>query len=92
MPDLQAAVGGVRSIQVTDLHLRTRWPRQLDEVIERINREAAELVLFTGDFVDDKRDYRPALPLVKKLITSLRPRIGIYAVVGNHDGDLPPSS
>lgn len=88
IPDLPAALDGVRMVHLTDLHLRTRWPKQLDEVIERVNADPPELVLITGDFVDDKRDHGPALPLVRQLVSRLRPKHGIYAVLGNHDGDL----
>ena len=88
LPDLPAALDGARILHLTDLHLRTRWPRQLDEVIAKVQADPPDLVLFTGDFVDDKRDHRPALPLVKKLIGGLRATSGMFAVLGNHDGDL----
>jgi predicted MPP superfamily phosphohydrolase len=88
LPQLPAALEGVRMVHITDLHLRTRWPRQLDDVIERVQKDPPELILFTGDFVDDKRDHGPAMPLVKKLIGGLRAKAGMFAILGNHDGDL----
>jgi predicted MPP superfamily phosphohydrolase len=88
LPTLPAALDGVRIVHISDLHLRQRWPRQLDEVIERVNVNPPDLILFTGDFVDDKHDYRPALPHVQRLIASLRSRHGMFAIVGNHDTDL----
>ncbi|MEA2711930.1 MAG: uncharacterized protein QOF78_4531 [Phycisphaerales bacterium] len=88
LPDLPPALEGTRILHLTDLHLRTRWPRQLDDVIARVQANPPALILFTGDFVDDKRDHRPALPLVKKFISGLRSAAGMFAILGNHDGDL----
>jgi predicted MPP superfamily phosphohydrolase len=56
----------------------------------RVNADPPDLVLFTGDFVDDKRDHRCALPLVERLIKCLQPKVGMFAAVGNHDADLLP--
>jgi predicted MPP superfamily phosphohydrolase len=88
IPQLPRALEGLRLIHWSDLHLRRRWPAELGEVADRINALPADLVLFTGDFVDSKKDHRPALPAVERLIKSLRPTVGIFAVMGNHDGDL----
>jgi predicted MPP superfamily phosphohydrolase len=89
IPGLSPALEGVRLIHLSDLHLRRALPAELEQVIERINAEPRPaMVVFTGDLVDDKRDPRPALPAVERLIKSLKPTAGIYAVTGNHDGDL----
>ena len=88
LPTLPPALEGVRLVQISDMHLRTRWPRQLDELIDRVNTDPPELILFTGDYVDNKHDHRPALPLVKQLVSSLKHRSGIFGIVGNHDTDL----
>ena len=85
---LPPQLDGVRILHITDLHLRTRWPRQLDDVIARVQQDPPDLILFTGDFVDDKRDHGPAMPLVRKLIGGLRAKFGMFAILGNHDGDL----
>ena len=88
IPALPPALENVRILHITDLHLRTRWPRQLDDVIARVQQDPPDLILFTGDFVDDKRDHGPAMPLVRKLIGGLRAKFGMFAILGNHDGDL----
>jgi uncharacterized protein len=88
IPDLAPALEGVRLIHLSDLHLRRSFPAELDQVIERVNANPPAMVLFTGDLVDDKRDPRTALPAVERLIKSLKPTGGIFAVPGNHDGDL----
>ena len=90
LPLLPSALDGTRIVHLSDLHLRRRLPNELGEVVDRIKADPPDLVVFTGDFVDSKKDHRPALPAVERLIKSLRPRSGIFAVVGNHDGDLLP--
>jgi len=88
IPHLPQELDGVRMIHLSDLHLRRRWPAELGEALDRINAVPPDLVLFTGDFVDNKKDHRPALPLVERLIKTLRPTTGIFACIGNHDGDM----
>jgi uncharacterized protein len=85
---LSPALDGLRIVHLSDLHLRPKWASGYDRLIERLSAAPPDLILFTGDFVEDKRDHRPALPLVERLMKSLRSRLGTYAVVGNHDGDL----
>src|SRR3954454_7688963 len=85
LPD---ALVGLRIWHLTDTHLRRRWREALDEVIGRAKVHPPDLMLFTGDFVDDKRDHRPALPLVERMVRGLRGKFGTFAVIGNHDGDL----
>jgi predicted MPP superfamily phosphohydrolase len=84
--NLPASLGGLRLIHLTDLHMRDHWPVGLDAILERIAANPPDLVLFTGDFVDDKSDYRPALPYVCRFLENLTSRLGTYAIVGNHDG------
>ena len=88
LPSLPPAMSGTRILHVSDLHLRHRWPKHLDEVIERVNANPPELILFTGDFVDDKYDHRAGLLLAQRLIIRLRSKHGMFAIVGNHDTDL----
>lgn len=79
---------GLRLIHITDLHLRRRWCDGYDRLIDRISQARPDLLVFTGDFIDDKRDYRPALPILQRLIRPLRARLGIFGVLGNHDSDM----
>jgi predicted MPP superfamily phosphohydrolase len=85
VPSLPAALEGLRIVQVTDLHLRQRWHRIYDVLMERLRSEQPDLLLMTGDFVDDKRDHRPALPVLYRMLDAFRGKAGCYAVVGNHD-------
>lgn len=85
---LNPRLSGTRLIHLSDLHLRNRWCRGYDDLIDRINQSAPDLLVITGDFVEDKRDYRPAWPMLRRFISPLRARLGIFGVLGNHDSDM----
>jgi predicted MPP superfamily phosphohydrolase len=85
---LPSSLQNLRLLHITDLHIKHRWFNAYDTLIQRIRREPPDLILFTGDFVDHVLDHRPALPILERLLTQLSARLGIYAVTGNHDGDL----
>lgn len=88
IPRLDRHLEGLRIVHVTDLHMRRRWCGGYDRLIEQINAAHADLLLFTGDFVEDKRDYRPAWSMVRRLVQPLRARLGRFTVLGNHDSDM----
>jgi predicted MPP superfamily phosphohydrolase len=85
VPSLAPGLEGLRIVHVTDLHLRQRWHRLYDDLMARLRAEEPDLLLVTGDFVDDKRDHRPALPVLYRLLDAFRARLGCFAIVGNHD-------
>ena len=90
VPGLPATLEGIRIAHLTDLHLRRPWSAAYEKLVARVAGERPDLILITGDFVDDKRDCRPALPTLRRLLDGLAgaPRLGIYGILGNHDGDL----
>jgi len=85
LPQLPSALDGLRIAQLSDLHLglpytteNTRW------AVERLVAEQPDLLVMTGDFVS----YEHAIPELPELLAPLRswrPRLGIFAVPGNHD-------
>jgi uncharacterized protein len=89
---LAPPLNGLRIFHLTDLHCRPWWDPAYDDLIARLRQNPPDLILFTGDFVENKTDARPALPVVRKLFTQLASRLGIYAILGNHDGDLVGAS
>ena len=72
-------------VQFTDTHLGVNYSlKQLDKVIEAINKQSPDLILFTGDLIDDNKQFEEeekTIVLLKKLDAPL----GKYAVYGNHD-------
>src|SRR5437763_608863 len=60
VPGLAAGLEGLRVVHLTDLHLKRAWSAAYERVVGRIREERPDLILITGDLVDDKRDCRPA--------------------------------
>lgn len=82
--NLPPALEGFRVVQVSDSHLGlffslSRW----QEVLERIKAEQPDLLLLTGDIIDDLE----LLPEALAMLAALRPSItcGMYACLGNHE-------
>ena len=85
IPDLPPALAGLRIVQFTDLHIRGPWTRTYDELARRITENPPDLLLCTGDFVDNKRDHSAALPSLHRLLKSFQARLGVFGILGNHD-------
>ena len=85
IPALPPELDGLRIAHLTDLHVRKTWRRGFDELIERVRAEAPDLILITGDYVDNKRHHDPAVPHVRWLLEGLRARLGVFGILGNHD-------
>lgn len=82
--DLPPSLQGTKFTQLSDLHfdgLRLS-ENMLAEAIAASNATQPDLVLLTGDYVTD--DPEPIADLAKRL-KMLESRLGIYAVLGNHD-------
>ncbi|QQR86283.1 MAG: metallophosphoesterase [Flavobacteriales bacterium] len=75
---------GLRVVQISDMHLGS-FPTDSDIVqrgIDLINAEEPDLILFTGDLVNDYSE--EAEPWLEQL-TKLEARIGKFSILGNHD-------
>lgn len=82
LPD---ALDGFRIVAISDLHLTDVWYKAYERATDTVAALQADLLLIAGDIVDNKWDYEPALPIVKRLLPDLRSRLGSYAILGNHD-------
>jgi uncharacterized protein len=86
---LPPALDGLRILHLTDIHLKSAWHPALDGLLQRVQHDPPDLIFITGDFVEDKYDGpRAAVPLMERFVRGLRSRSGIYAILGNHDGDF----
>ncbi|MEO0970444.1 MAG: metallophosphoesterase, partial [Cyanobacteria bacterium J06639_18] len=84
IPGLPASLQGTRLVQMSDFHYDgLRLSEQLlATAIATCNRIQPDLIVLTGDYVTD--DPAPINELVLRL-KYLKSRLGIYAVLGNHD-------
>lgn len=85
---LSPAHDGLRIVQLTDLHHSLFTPREeIQRAVHLSNRLRPDLVALTGDYVTLSRDY--IWPLAQAL-GKLRARLGVFAVLGNHDFQVNP--
>jgi predicted MPP superfamily phosphohydrolase len=80
---LPSDLHGLTITQISDLHVgRFTSGRVLREVVRVVNELRADLVLFTGDLINDALiDLDHGLDLVR----SMQARYGVYLIEGNHD-------
>jgi predicted MPP superfamily phosphohydrolase len=80
LPD---AFSGLRVVQISDIHHGLFLPQEwLAEAVQQTNRLHADIVVLTGDYVTYSRaNIEPAA----EILSRLRARYGVFAVLGNHD-------
>lgn len=80
--ELPADLVGVRVLQLTDLHVGAFMdPAGVEALVEAARPHRPDLVLLTGDICDHLPWLAPTLGAVQ----SLRPRLGLFAALGNHE-------
>lgn len=89
MPDWPSEAPPLRVAFISDVHVAGPDipPSRLRRIVDQVNALEPDLVLFGGDFVSDKRVATRRYPGSVALapLRHLRPRLGVYAVLGNHD-------
>ena len=82
--NLNSSLIGTKIIQLSDLHYDGIHlsEKLLQETISFCNREQADLILITGDFVTDRPQPIPELAM---RLQQLKSKSGIYGCLGNHD-------
>jgi len=85
---LHAAHDGLKIVHLTDLHHSLFTP--LDEIqraVHLANLLKPDVVALTGDYVTLSRSY---IWPVARALGKLRARLGVFAVLGNHDFGVDP--
>lgn len=83
IPGLPPELDGLTIAQVSDMHVgRFTSGRVLDRMVEATNALQADLVLLTGDLINDALvDLDYGLDLVR----AMQARLGLFLIEGNHD-------
>ena len=81
--NLPKSFKGYKIVQISDVHSGSfSDPNKLQHAIDLINEQKPDLVLFTGDMVNNVADeFKPFIPLFSKI----KAKDGKLAVLGNHD-------
>jgi len=84
-PDLPEAFDGYRILFMTDLHL-DGVESLTDVLIERVRNLEVDLCLVGGDIrMEVYGPMSPSVRLLRRLVSHVRSRDGVYGVLGNHD-------
>jgi predicted MPP superfamily phosphohydrolase len=83
-PDFPEQLDGFRIVQISDIHLGSfrKNPTVLEETIRIINQLQPDLLLFTGDVVNNFGDEFDGF---EPYLMQLSAKYGKYAIQGNHD-------
>lgn len=82
--DVPEAFDGLRILQISDLHVDSYigTPEKLQALVDRINEQKADVILFTGDMTTSNiRDVWQFEPILKQI----KAPMGVKSVLGNHD-------
>jgi hypothetical protein len=82
--NLPSKFDGLRIVQLSDFHLGSLLNHSsfVDEVIEKVNSLNPDLILFTGDMVNNVSE---ELDKFVEKLGKLKSRLGNFSVLGNHD-------
>lgn len=74
---------GYKIVQISDVHSGSFFhPEKLKHAIDLINEQNADLVLFTGDMVNNyAEEFKPFVPI----FSTIRAKDGKFSILGNHD-------
>lgn len=81
--DLPAAFDGFKLVQISDVHAGSlKNPKAVQKGIDLINKQHADLFVFTGDLVNNKaEEIKPYIQHFSKV----KAPFGQFSVLGNHD-------
>ncbi len=80
---LPSELEGLRIVQISDIHSGSfTFKDPVRDAIDLINGVNPDLVLFTGDLVNDRSDEMDAY---MDVFDKIRARHGVFSVLGNHD-------
>lgn len=74
---------GLKIVQVSDIHSGSFMDKQaVMKGVDNIMKEKADLILFTGDLVNDRAS---EMESYMDVFGKLRAPLGVYSILGNHD-------
>jgi predicted MPP superfamily phosphohydrolase len=82
-PNLPDAFKGMKIVQISDIHSGSFTDKAaVNRGVDMVKKENADLILFTGDLVNDRA---PEMESYMDVFNTLRAPMGVYSTLGNHD-------
>jgi len=82
-PNLPAAFKGLKIVHISDIHSGSFNNKEaVQKGIDLILQQQADLILFTGDLVNDRHE---EMLDYTSLFSQLKAPLGVYSTLGNHD-------
>lgn len=83
LKNLPKSFEGFKILQISDIHTGSFWSKDaVKKGIEMINAQNADIVLFTGDLVNNISD---ELDDWIDVFGAIKAKQGVYSILGNHD-------
>jgi len=84
-PLIPDSFDGIRLVQFSDTHLGFHYNlNQFKKLVNKINSFHPDIILFTGDLMDEPNHYTEINKLIP-ILKSLHAPLGKYCIFGNHD-------
>ena len=81
--NLPASFKGLKIVHISDIHCGSFLDkRAVERGVNMIIEQQADLILFTGDLVNDKAS---EMDDYKELFSKIKAPLGVYSILGNHD-------
>ncbi len=83
-PNLPSAFDGFKIIHISDIHLGSFASNyhKLEDIVEIINNEHADVIFFTGDLVNNFHEETFGW---ERVFLKLKAKYGKFSILGNHD-------
>lgn len=84
-PKIPIGFDQFKIIQFSDTHLGFHYKvDQLDKIVETINKQNPDVVIFTGDLIDEPNKYQYSEEIIP-ILSSISAPFGKFSIYGNHD-------
>ncbi|MEH6937816.1 metallophosphoesterase, partial [Bacillus sp. JJ664] len=82
---VSSELDGFKIVQFSDTHLGSDYSLpQLQGLVENINNQNPDLIVFTGDLIDNSALFKERNE-ISPILMQLKATYGKYAIYGNHD-------
>ena len=78
---------GIKIVHFSDVHYGTTVNNKyLNKIVDLINKQKPDIVVFTGDFFDERKNIsEKEISNINNTLSKINSNLGNYAVNGNHD-------